>query len=403
MTSFAGFVGLGDEPDYQSSCLVKKRKNRGSPLRNRQVLGVVSDPEMKGDKFCRVCRARGRARLPEFLFGKKGGLKVKRVILLSLSILLISLAYSFADVPCKINYQGRLIKDNVPVDGTKTMRFSIYPDAVGGSPIWTSGNVSVEVHNGLFRYVLDLSTIDWAAGQTLYLEVKVGTDILTPREELYAYPYAINSHLLEGKTKEYFINTSVDAQTKQGNLNIMGNVGIGTTSPSHLLDLKSGNQNFLQFDRTGTGSNVNNTFDFRVSAAGSTDTDFIELYPSGLAGSGLTLMGNGNIGIGTTSPQAQLDVDGSFRIGGGTVIKKVQAGYIGTGEPGSAGSVGTVTFPTPFSTVPLIFLTAQDQNDSGANIARVITRSITNFTWSSWAGGSRSAADRIFWIAVEVE
>jgi len=33
--------------------------------------------------------------------------------------LLISLAYSFAEVPCKINYQGRLIKDNVPVDGTE--------------------------------------------------------------------------------------------------------------------------------------------------------------------------------------------------------------------------------------------------------------------------------------------
>jgi len=380
--------------------LVKKRKNRGGPLRNRQVLGVVSDPEMKGGKFC---RARGRARLPEFLFGKKGAFKMKKVILLSVSILLISLAYAFAEVPCKINYQGRLIKDNVPVDGTKTMKFSIYDSAVGGNELWASGDVNITVYNGLFRYVLDLSTIDWAAGETLYLEVKVETDILTPREELYAYPYAINSHLLEGEAKNYFLNTSGDTQTKQGNLNIMGNVGIGTTSPSHLLDLKSGNQNFLQFDRTGTGSNVNNTFDFRVSAAGSTDTDFIELYPSGLAGSGLTLMGNGNVGIGTTSPGAKLDVNGPLKIGGGTVIKKVQAGYIGTGEPGSAGSVGTVTFPTPFSTVPLIFLTAQDQNDSGANIARVITRSITNFTWSSWAGGSRSAADRIFWIAVEVE
>jgi len=161
---------------------------------------------------------------------------MKKVILLSLSILLISLAYSFAEVPCKINYQGRLMKDNVPVDGTKTMVFSIYADATVGSPIWTSGNVNVTVHNGLFRYVIgtdggDLSSIDWTAGQALYLEVKVETEILSPREELYAYPYAINSHLLEGETKNYFLNTSGDAQTKQGNLNIMGNLGIGTTGP----------------------------------------------------------------------------------------------------------------------------------------------------------------------------
>ncbi|HUW23182.1 MAG TPA: hypothetical protein VMW39_04035 [bacterium] len=166
---------------------------------------------------------------------------MKKVILLSVSILLISLAYSFAEVPCKINYQGRLIKDNVPVDGTKTMVFSIYPDAVGDSPIWTSGNVSVEVHNGLFRYVLDLSSIDdWSAGQALYLEVIVDGETLTPREELSAYPYAINSHLLEGKTKEYFINTSAEAQTKQGNLNIMGNLGIGTTSPGAKLEVQGG-------------------------------------------------------------------------------------------------------------------------------------------------------------------
>jgi len=109
---------------------------------------------------------------------------VKKAILLSLSILLISLGHSFAEVPCKINYQGRLIKDNVPVDGTKTMRFSIYDSAVGPTLLWTSGDVSVEVHNGLFRYVIgsggtDLSSINWTAGQELYLEVE--NDILTPR------------------------------------------------------------------------------------------------------------------------------------------------------------------------------------------------------------------------------
>jgi len=56
----------------------------------------------------------------------------------------------------------------------------------------------------------------------MYLEVKVGTDVLSPREELSAYPYAINT---------YFLDVFGLTQTKQGGLNIMGNVGIGT--PAH--------------------------------------------------------------------------------------------------------------------------------------------------------------------------
>jgi hypothetical protein len=153
----------------------------------------------------------------------------------------ICVYYSFADVPCKINYQGRLIENNVPVDGTKTMKFTIYDSAVGGDELWTSGNVDITVYNGLFRYVLgegfidgspvaDLSSLDWTAGQELYLQVIVDGEPLTPLEAIYAYPYAINSHLLEGATKEYFLNTSGEAQTKQGDLNIMGNIKVGETA-----------------------------------------------------------------------------------------------------------------------------------------------------------------------------
>jgi len=148
--------------------------------------------------------------------------------------------YSFADVPCKINYQGRLIENNVPVSGPKTMVFSIYDSL--GTELWTSGEKPIQVHNGLFRHVLgegfiggspvaDLSSIDWTAGEVLYLEVTVGGETLSPREPIYAYPYAINSHLLEGRTTDYFLNTSGDTQQKDGGLNIMGNVGIGTTNP----------------------------------------------------------------------------------------------------------------------------------------------------------------------------
>jgi len=162
---------------------------------------------------------------------------MKKVILLTVFTLLFSLGFSLAEVPCKINYQGRLIKDGVPVNGTVNMEFKLYTQLTGGTPIKTITLSSVPVYNGLFRTVLDLEGIDWTAGQTIYLEVKVGTDVLSPREEIYAYPYAINTRFLEGKAKDYFINTSADTQRKDGGLNIMGKVGIGTTSPQAKLHI----------------------------------------------------------------------------------------------------------------------------------------------------------------------
>jgi hypothetical protein len=260
------------------------------------------------------------------LFGKKGGLKMKKVILLSVSILLISLAYSFAAVPCKINYQGRLIKDNVPVDGTKTMVFSIYSVATGGSPIWTSGNVNITVYNGLFRNVLDLSTINWAAGQALYLQVQVGTDILTPREELSAYPYAINSHLLEGKTTDYFLNTSGETQKKDGGLNIMGNVGIGTSPrPWGVLTLAD-NLVFSEQDKDYFITGPANGGAIRLRSDGDGANRYINLGQmdnNKVFSPHLTVANDGNVGIGTTSPGTnKLEVvGGPIKATGGLIIE----------------------------------------------------------------------------------
>jgi len=267
---------------------------------------------------------------------------MKRVILLSVLMLLIFLAHSFAEVPCKINYQGRLIENNVPVDGTVEMEFKIYDtqDVGTGTKLWGSGIVNVPVYNGLFRYVLgadggDLSTINWAAGETLYLEVKVGDDILTPREPIYAYPYAINSHLLEGATKEYFLNTSGETQKKDGGLNIMGNVGIGTTGPGAKLSVSGGIIRAEGTSTPSTGAGLELAYD------GSTWSDILSYDRGASAYKKLRLRGSeihlgrsstdyvlyissmGNLGIGTTTPTATLDVDGTVSIFGSWTTKDI--------------------------------------------------------------------------------
>jgi len=119
----------------------------------------------------------------------------------------------------QINYQGRLMDGsgiNVG-DGNYQMRFSLYTQASGGSPIWsasttnglptgTPADVSVNVKSGLFTVLLgDTSAgqvpldIDWNQ-DALYLGVKVGADSeMSPRKRLTAVPYALNAEMLQGQ------------------------------------------------------------------------------------------------------------------------------------------------------------------------------------------------------------
>jgi len=245
---------------------------------------------------------------------------MKRVILLLVLILLICSGFAFAAVPCKINYQGRLIENNVPVDNTAgiPMIFKLFNTATGteGEKVVYSGDVPV--YNGLFRVVLDLQGIDWTAGEAKYLQVIVDEEPLSPREELSAYPYAINSHLLEGATKEYFLNTSGDTQTKQGNLNIMGNVGIGTTGPQAKLEIK-GTQS------TTPGTNLDMLFGttgalgFRSADTGGYDHLYLDRYYGDTWQSTpvMTWRTDGNVGIGTTNPGEKLEVVGKIKVSDG--------------------------------------------------------------------------------------
>lgn len=109
---------------------------------------------------------------------------------------------------------------------------------------------------------------------------------------------------------------------------------------------------------------------------------------------------SGGVGIGTNSPGAMLDVNGSLKVGGGTVISKIQFGSIGNGTSGSTGTSGSVTFPTAFSSTPLVFLQVQELDDNGSTSARITAISTTGFSWNAWQGANSSAADRITWIAI---
>jgi hypothetical protein len=77
------------------------------------------------------------------------------------------------------------------------------------------------------------------------------------------------------------------------------------------------------------------------------------------------LFAKGNVGVGTETPQAKLDVNGTFRVNNGTIFKKVQAGSVRVGKSNyDSYKTCTIYFPNIFLTSqPRIILTPRYQGN----------------------------------------
>jgi hypothetical protein len=171
-----------------------------------------------------------------------------------------------------------------------------------------------------------------------------------------------------------------------------GNVGIGTTSPQGTLELNSArgiirlfSSNNIIGDDFGYDGGSDYKFWFTHMGPESGETKF--RWDNGSSSRDLlVLKNNGNVGIGTSTPSATLDVKGSLRVGGsagtGTVFSKMEGGTATVGSSDSTLKTVTVTFPAAFSSIPKVIVTArgQDYNDTFSVTTRSIstTRFIVN-------------------------
>ena len=102
-----------------------------------------------------------------------------------------------ADVPATLTYQGTLTDGaGNPVNGTKTITFSLYDVVAGGTAFW-SETQQVVVNNGRFAVVLGGDTNnaldpDAFTGET-YIGVQVDPDTEMPRQKFTSVAYALNA------------------------------------------------------------------------------------------------------------------------------------------------------------------------------------------------------------------
>lgn len=249
------------------------------------------------------------------------------------------------------SYQGRLAENGIPVEGLHDLIFTVHDAAIGGNvlaaPIVRNG---IMINAGEFVASLDFGAGVFT-GPPRWLEVSVkpvgaaNFTLLNPRQVISPTPYAIYAatagSVANGTVIANQLNTGGVAPTPgqllsydggkfawsdPGVNNIfslngnrayynLGNVGIGTSTPSTKLTVSSVGYGFEHTDgvrRLGTylsesggwfGTRSANPLHFFVD--------------DGL--SSLTISTNGGVGVGTATPTAgiRLDVNGAVRLAGG--------------------------------------------------------------------------------------
>lgn len=135
---------------------------------------------------------------------QKESIMNSKVIVSSLFSLLITLIFCesvSAEVPLRINYQGRLTTSTssfVP-DGNYAMSFRIYDTLTGGSLLWLEEQ-TVGVSEGSFQAVLGEGTTllgifdeTLFASQSRYLEITVNGETMAPRQQLTSVAYTMQA------------------------------------------------------------------------------------------------------------------------------------------------------------------------------------------------------------------
>lgn len=124
----------------------------------------------------------------------------------------------YATVPHLINYQGRLTDTSgSPLNGSYALTFRIYDAETAGNLLWEENQTGVLVQKGIFNIMLgSVTNLNLTFDKPYFLEIKVGGEVMTPRQRMTSAGYAIKAEKTE---------TADQAQ----NANTVANVGVSTT------------------------------------------------------------------------------------------------------------------------------------------------------------------------------
>ena len=252
-----------------------------------------------------------------------------------------------------MSYQGLLTDAaGIPVaDGPVDLTFKLYDAATDGTLLWEETQ-EVDVANGLFNVILGSSNpLNLAFDKPYWLGSTIGTDTeLQPRTALTSSPYSLNSQTA-GNTGDGHSLDAVDGDpTDVVFVDNNGKVGIGTANPQRTLHLKSVWDAIIKFESDGA------TTQWEVGTKANGDFTILEVRPTGGAfrvritpGAGGKMIFpigdvkfsrdvefSGNVGIGTATPVAKLEVFASTQTAAVVVTNLTGSGLVGNSSSGTA-------------------------------------------------------------------
>ena len=136
---------------------------------------------------------------------------MNRMLSIACALCLAGTVLWAADPPRYVNYQGVLRNSaGGPLSGSYDMAFAFYDDPSAGTLLVTdthAGAGRVIVSNGLFNVALGSGTLTppavpfvsiFAQHQTIWMQLVVGGETLSPRVQILAAPFAQNANTLDG-------------------------------------------------------------------------------------------------------------------------------------------------------------------------------------------------------------
>ncbi len=249
-------------------------------------------------------------------------------------------------------YQGHLREADAPVNDTADFQFRLFTAVAGGTQVGTTQTkAGVRVVNGLFQVELDFGASAFD-GNNRWLEVLVRSPAgsgsyttLTPRQPMNAAPYALFALGTPGGVSDGHSLDATDGSPADAVfVNNTGNVGVGTTTPERLLDIRgnivsqlaSGNHTNYEMKKVGAISPTNVSFALSHRSNGTeawmygyNGTTFRNFqawdYASNqvrFPSSGNTLLVDltvGKVGVGTSAPVGGLHINIEPLTSGGTL------------------------------------------------------------------------------------
>jgi hypothetical protein len=222
--------------------------------------------------------------------------------LLVLALVLLIAGQAVAEIPRRINYQGRLTDAaGAPLPGDHALIFRIYASEGGGSALWMEDNDVVADSTGVFSTVLGTTVVmSLTFDAPRWLEIEADGEVLSPRREIVAVPSALaaakaaNCDSLDGLGPDSYSLVGHDHDNRYFTESEMTYGGIINT-PSNPVDwtkLKNVPVGFV--DGTDDVGGAGDSYSLEADDGSPINAVYVD--------------GEGEVGVGTTNPTTNLHV-----------------------------------------------------------------------------------------------